>query len=44
MILYIKKSLLAIIDINEKSINFNNDFEFLKKKFIEENEKHFNIF
>ena len=37
---YIKKRLLAIIDMNEKSTDFNNDFEFLKK-IIEENEKHF---
>ena len=39
---YIKKRLLAIIDMNEKSTDFNNDFEFLKK-IIEENEKHFII-
>ena len=42
VMLYIKKRLLAIIDMNEKSTDFNNDFEFLKK-IIEENEKHFNI-
>ena len=39
---YIKKRLLAILDINEKSTNFNTDLDFLKK-IIEENEKQFNI-
>ena len=40
---YIKKRLIAIIDINEKSTNFNSDLDFLKK-IVEENEKQFNIF
>lgn len=39
---YIKKRLMAIIDMHEKSINFNNDLDFLKK-IIEENEKQFGI-
>ena len=39
---YIKKRLMAIIDMHEKSINFNNDLDFLKK-IIEENEKQFDI-
>ena len=42
VMLYIKKRLLAILDMHEKSTDFNNDLEFLKK-IIEENEKHFNI-
>ena len=39
---YIKKRLMAIMDMHEKSINFNNDLDFLKK-IIEENEKQFGI-
>ena len=39
---YIKTRLLAILDMHEKSTNFNTDLEFLKK-IIEENEKQFNI-
>ena len=39
---YIKKRLMAIIDMHEKSINFNNDLDFLKK-ITEENEKQFGI-
>ena len=39
---YIKKRLIAIIDINEKSTNFNSDLDFLKK-IIEENEKQFAV-
>ena len=35
---YIKKRLMAISDMHEKSTNFNNDLEFLKK-LIEDNEK-----
>ena len=42
IMLYIKKRLLAILDMHEKSTDFNNDLEFLKK-IIEENEKQFNI-
>ena len=42
VMLYIKKRLLAILDMHEKSTDFNNDLEFLKK-IIEENEKQFNI-
>ena len=37
---YIKKRLLAILDIHEKSTNFNTDLEFLQK-IIDENEKQF---
>ena len=37
---YIKKRLLAILDIHEKSTNFNTDLEFLQK-IIYENEKQF---
>ena len=33
---------MAIMDMHEKSINFNNDLDFLKK-IIEENEKQFGI-
>jgi uncharacterized coiled-coil DUF342 family protein len=39
---YIKKRLMAIMDMHEKSINFNNDLDFLKK-IIVENEKQFGI-
>ena len=39
---YIKTRLLAILDMHEKSTNFNTDLDFLKK-IIEENEKQFNI-
>ena len=39
---YIKKRLMAIMDMHEKSINFNNDLDFLKK-IIDENEKQFGI-
>ena len=39
---YIKKRLMAIMDMHEKSINFNNDLDFLKK-IIAENEKQFGI-
>ena len=39
---YIKTRLMAILDMNEKSTNFNTDLDFLKK-IIEENEKQFNI-
>ena len=39
---YIKKRLIGIIDINEKSTNFNSDLDFLKK-IIEENEKQFAV-
>ena len=39
---YIKKRLMAIMDMHEKSINFNNDLDFLKK-IIEANEKQFGI-
>lgn len=39
---YIKKRLMAIMDMHEKSINFNDDLDFLKK-IIEENEKQFGI-
>ena len=35
---YIKKRLMAICDIHEKSTNFNDDLEFLKK-LVEDNEK-----
>lgn len=37
---YIKKRLMAISDMHEKSTNFNSDLEFLKK-LIEDNEKQF---
>jgi hypothetical protein len=37
---YIKKRLMAICDMHEKSVNFNSDLEFLKK-LIEDNEKQF---
>ena len=37
---YIKKRLMAISDIHEKSTNFNDDLEFLKK-LVEDNEKQF---
>lgn len=37
---YIKKRLMAICDMHEKSTDFNSDLEFLKK-LIEENEKEF---
>ena len=37
---YIKKRLMAICDMHEKSTDFNSDLEFLKKM-IEENEKEF---
>ena len=37
---YIKKRLMVICDIHEKSTNFNDDLEFLKK-LIEDNEKQF---
>lgn len=39
---YIKKRLMAICDIHEKSTNFNDDLEFLKQ-LIEDNEKQFTI-
>ena len=39
---YIKKRLMVICDIHEKSTNFNDDLEFLKK-LIEDNEKQFVI-
>ena len=39
---YIKKRLMAISDIHEKSTDFNSDLEFLKK-LIEDNEKQFII-
>ena len=39
---YLKTRLLAILDMHEKSTNFNTDLDFLKK-IIEENEKQFNI-
>ena len=39
---YIKKRLMAICDIHEKSTNFNEDLEFLKK-LVEDNEKQFAI-
>ena len=39
---YIKKRLLAILDIHEKSTNFNTDLEFLQK-IIDENEKQFGV-
>ena len=39
---YIKKRLLAILDMHEKSTNFNTDIEFLQK-IIDENEKQFNV-
>ena len=39
---YIKKRLMAICDIHEKSTNFNDDLEFLKK-LVEDNEKKFAI-
>ena len=39
---YIKKRLMAISDMHEKSTNFNSDLEFLKK-LIEDNEKQFVI-
>ena len=42
VMLYIKKRLLAILDMHDKSTDFNNELEFLKK-IIEENEKQFNI-
>ena len=37
---YIKKRLMAICDMHEKSVNFNSDLEFLKK-LVEDNEKQF---
>ena len=37
---YIKKRLMAICDMHEKSTNFNADLEFLKK-LMEDNEKQF---
>ena len=42
VLLYIKKRLLAILDMHDKSTDFNTDLEFLKK-IIEENEKQFDI-
>ena len=39
---YIKKRLMAICDIHEKSVNFNSDLEFLKK-LVEDNEKKFAV-
>ena len=39
---YIKTRLMAILDMNEKSTNFNTDLDFLKK-IIEENQKQFDI-
>jgi len=39
---YLKTRLLAILDMHEKSTNFNTDLDFLKK-IIEQNEKQFNI-
>ena len=39
---YLKTRLLAILDMHEKSTNFNTNLDFLKK-IIEENEKQFNI-
>ena len=39
---YIKKRLMAIVDLHEKSTDFNSDLEFLKK-LIEDNEKQFVI-
>lgn len=39
---YIKKRLLVILDIHEKSTNFNTDLEFLQK-IIDENEKQFGV-
>ena len=39
---YLKTRLLAILDMHEKSTNFNTDLDFLKI-IIEENEKQFNI-
>ena len=42
VMLYIKKRLLAILDMHDKSTEFNIDLDFLKK-IIEENEKQFDI-
>ena len=39
---YIKKRLFAILDMHEKSTNFNTDLEFLQK-IIDENEKQFGV-
>ena len=40
---YIKKRLMAIIDMHEKSINFNNDLDTSKSRYIWDYKDFFNL-